>query len=167
MGKQINFYMDEVIEIEFIKLIINEGFILLYTDLEQRKLLSIESVEQFGGRVNRFYLYKGELGNIVNDKFRSFDIDTLRSPVIEFSRTIVNSEEKKITRGRIWVETRYYGDNDGLVAKNPLLEKEFNKLVKWIKKNIPYQDTIQGDYILKDYISNNLKELNTIGYRLM
>lgn len=54
-----------------------------------------------------------------------------------------------------------------VVNKDSRLISEYNLLAKWVKKNVPYQDILKGDYIVKEYITNRIKELSNCGFKLM
>lgn len=74
--------------------------------------------------------------------------------------------QKKITRGRLWVATQYYDDEGNWVKKNELFVKDYQKLNHWIKKHVPYQEIWDGEYLVKEYINDELKKLQEEGYVL-
>lgn len=37
-------------------------------------------------------------------------------------------------------------------------------LTRWIKKYVPYQEIKKGNYIIKEYVSDELKELQDKGF---
>jgi len=53
---------------------------------------------------------------------------------IEFIRTNIKSVEKKISRGRLWIEPKYYNESNIIIHKNPEFINEYYALTKWIKK---------------------------------
>jgi len=114
-------------------------------------------------------MYKDEYGKCHWDA-RIRQIDSLRSPVIEFSKTMINYEEKRILRGRIWVGTQYYDENGYIVRKDPNLINEFESMVRWLRKRVPFQEARigkAGNEKLKNYICDDMKELADAGYWLL
>lgn len=93
-------------------------------------------------------------------------IDILKSPVIEFSKTIIKAEQKKILRGRLWISDQYYGEEGNLIKKEKVFVKDYQMLRRWIKKYIPYQEIKKGEYLVKEYINDELKELQDGGFAL-
>jgi hypothetical protein len=53
------------------------------------------------------------------------------------------------------------------VPKDSVLTKEYNTLVKWIKKNAHYQEVKKGEYVIKEYITDNMKSLEESGFKLI
>lgn len=167
LGKQVNFYIEKELEEKFIQQVFNQGFIILAEDLESKKLVTFNELREVTPKTHILYLYKEEFGKIVTDEEFEYRLDYLRSPVIEFTRTLVKHEKKIITRGRLWVEPKYYDDSGIIVNKDLKVTKEFNSLVKWMKRHVELQDVIKGDYIVKEYITDNIKVVANNGFKLM
>lgn len=146
MGRQINFYMDKKTEEEFIAYL-EESFLLVDSN---NKMYKNEE------RTYLYYCYKEDYGELVfrNDNGK---IDSYKSPVIEFIRTRLLEEKKQIGRGRIWIG--YEGEYD-----KKLLLKDYQKIVRWIKKNVPNQEYKNIDMVRRAYISNDLLNLGEEGY---
>lgn len=142
MGKQINFYMSEHIQEEFIEYLKQNQFKFLNSSAGIVNQLSSSTI--FSA-----YLYKTDYGEIVMCQDNKARIDILKSPVIEFSKTIIKAEQKKILRGRLWISEQYYGEEGNL-----------------IKKYIPYQEIKKGEYLVKEYINDELKELQDGGFAI-
>ena len=156
MGRQINFYMSEQIQAEFIAFLEQENF--LYVDYYVDKTVHPASKDVYS-----VYLYKEAYGKLVK-KFDDKVYDSSNGPLIEFSKTMMKEEEKKIIRGRLWMTDWYYDETGNKVKKNELLIKDYEKLVRWLKKHIPYQEYNQKGYILKEYINDEVIELQKQGY---
>lgn len=167
MGKQINFYIDKTVEDEFMKQIFSQGFVLIAEDLDNKKLVTFNDLETTNSQMYILYLYKKDFGPIVTDVECEYRLDYLRSPVIEFTRTLIKREKKLIIKGRIWLESKFYDMNGEVVNKDPGLTKEYNSLVKWIKKNVPLQDISKGDFIVKEYITKSIKVIADSGFKLI
>lgn len=167
MGKQITFYIEKELEDEFIAYVFEKGFVMLHSDLEEKEILTYNESLQINEKAYILYLYKKDLGEIVTDKNCEYRLDCTRSPLLEFTRTLVKQDKKVIVRGRLWAELKYYDKNGDIIFKNSQLEKEFDILAKWLKKRIPFQEVKKGEYIVKEYITDNIKEATNRGFRLM
>ena len=186
MGRQIIFCMDrehESIFFDYLKANCKisdgiKGDQLNYVDTIQEQVVSQETENTV------LYLYKPEFGvyNLDTTENGRIYIDTYSSPIIEFVRTLVLPDIKMITSGRLYVVAKYYDMNDNLQTKHDGLLKLYNKLCRWIRKNLQYHEYfnpytleyvnrmnleygIDKGYITKDYISDSLLALiNEEGY---
>ena len=48
-------------------------------------------------------------------------MDIMKSPVIEFRKTTIKLEEKKVLRGRVWIENQYFKEG---ISNAKSLDKE-------------------------------------------
>lgn len=125
MGKQINFLMDKELEQEFFEFV-NEYSVVLAKDNKG----SLKVIDLLPNSDNvrywwKLYIYNEKFGdytlrNLDNGKIY-LDLD--KSPVIEFSRTIIREDTKDMSRGRLWFQNSYWDDEDELVYKDPNLDK--------------------------------------------
>lgn len=167
MGKQINFYIENELQEKFIQQSFDQGFTILAEDLDSKKLVILNQLCDINPKIYTMYLYKVDFGGLVFDKDYKYKLDYLRSPVIEFTRNLIKPEKKIITRGRLWMESKYYNQNGEQVSKDINLTIEYDLLVRWLKKRVPFQEVSNGNYIIKEYVTNNIKEKVTSGFRLM
>lgn len=167
MSKQINFYIENEIEENLIQQLFNEGFVIVSEDLDNKELVTYEEFQKVNSKAYIMYLYKKDFGKLIIDKECEFRLDFLRSPIIELTRTLIKNDKKIITRGRLWVETKYYDENGKMIIKDSNLTKEYNSLVKWIKTNVPFQEVTKGEYVIKEYITENIKSLVESGFKLI
>lgn len=156
MGRQINFYMDSETQDRFIDYIIESEFVLL------NPWASVIDVRE--SNVYNIMLYKESYGDLVRCQYGRKQIDQLTSPVIEFSKATINRERKVMHRGRIWIATQYFADDGTIIRKDAGLIKDYERLVRWIKKNVPYQLIPKGGYELKEYANDSLFELYKSGF---
>ncbi len=180
MGKQINFYMEEEVTEKILEYAFSKGFIVYGRLKENMKEVVIENFdfyvlnkEKF---VHGFYFYKEKYGEIITkDVFRGSpvpqqEIDTYYSPVIEFSPSKVKYEENRISRGRVWVGTYYLEkDKDGNVItiyKDQSLIKDYEALVRFIKKFIKNREVQFEEHTLKVYITEKALELYENGMEI-
>lgn len=160
MGKQINFYMSEVIQNRFIEYLCHNHFIFL--DKNSAIIDEPKSNNILGG-----YLYKHDYGNIIMRQDINDYMDSIKSPVIQFGKTIIKEEKHRILRGRLWVEDKYYDEEGKLLIKERELLKDYQMLVRWVKKNVPYQKIALDEYFTKEYVNDELIELQGKGFALM
>lgn len=158
MGKQINFYMSKSIQMNFIQYLEQNQFLFL-----DNKLTEIDQVGS--DDVLSMYLYKLNYGEIFMKQENIMSMDCIRSPVIQFNKTIIREEQKKVLRGRLWISNQYY-DKNGVYHKKNALLKDYILLNGWIKKNVPYQEIKKGEYYIKEYANDELKELQDKGFIL-
>lgn len=159
MGRQINFYICENIQNSFIEYLQDNQFDFL--DRNSDIVNQPSSMNVFS-----LYLYKSNYGELVMQQGNGASMDTIKSPVIQFCKTGIKKEQKKILRGRLWIATQYYDDEGNWVKKSELFVKDYQKLNRWIKKNVPYQEIRKGEYLVKEYINDELKKLQEEGYVL-
>lgn len=166
MGRQINFYMDEQTKFNFVRFLADEGFLFVSDHGSETQYLTAAEVNQ------EFLvcLYKKEFGKIIRTirttPFTYSYIDRRFNPVIEYQIPIVKHEEKRIIGGRLWLTSDSFLDSN---ADRDVISKQYNRLVRWIKKEIPYQDVRRNPNLKndKDYISDSLAGLFCReGYRL-
>lgn len=153
MGKQINFYMDGNTELKF-KLFLKESN---YIMLNKRG----QVVDFFD---NSIYIFLTKQDFYPTCYIKDDVIDLSKSYVIEYLRTNILKEKKRITRGRLWLDTQIKVSNE---EKWKEWNKEIGVLFKWIKNNIPYQIYNNKGTYMKDYISDELFEFSKQGYRFL
>lgn len=73
-------------------------------------------------------------GRLIRLQSHTKQVDSIKSPVIQFKKTIIQTEQRKIHRGRLWLSDQYYADDGAIVKKDSGLVEEYQKLARWIKK---------------------------------
>lgn len=159
MGKQINFFICESIQNSFIEYLQDNQFEFL--DRNAGIVNQPSSMDVF-----RLYLYKSNYGELVMQPGNGTSMNILNSPVIQFSKTVIKTEQKRILRGRLWIATQYVDEEGNWVKKDEVFVKEYQKLNRWIKKHVPYQEIQKGEYLIKEYVNDELKELQEKGFIL-
>ncbi|KKK36118.1 hypothetical protein WQ57_21145 [Mesobacillus campisalis] len=166
MGKQIRFYIDRELEKDLIHFVIANGGEILFEG-ENLKPISVTSLpEPFSGKGwFTSYLYKADFGELkyISLPNKRLVIDSTKSPVIEFSRTIIRSigKNKEISGGRFWLEMKYWNGENQLVQKPVELDQWYKALSKWIKEHVP------KDKESNSYVSPAIKDLLARGFKLM
>lgn len=142
MGRQINFYMSEQIQAEFIAFLEQESFV--YVDYYVGKTVHPASKDVYS-----VYLYKEAYGELVK-KFDDKIYDSSNGPVIEFSKTVMKEDTKKIIRGRLWMTEWYYDEAGNRTKKKELLIKDYEKLVRWVKSTSRIRNMAIKDIYLRN-----------------
>lgn len=158
MGKQINFYMSKNVQAEFIKYLKEKHYLFLST--EAKTIYTPNSAEMYS-----IYLYKQEYGDVIFEQDYVKKIDVFESPIIQFKKTTIKEEQKQVLRGRIWIADQFYEENK-LVKKKDEFIRDYKDLVRWIKRNVPYQKVDEGGYIISEYINDEIKLLREKGFIL-
>ena len=161
MGKQINFYMSNNSQQEFIHFLTNQGFEFLKSGLLKNDILiqSSDVISEF-----KVYLHKNNFGRFIIEQIGDStqkSISSLCNPVIEFRLSKTNTTRKCVTSGRLWLTSYDFLD---IEANRELILTEYNRLVRWIKKNVLYQPAISSGKIYID--RESLELVKTQNYRL-
>ena len=168
MGKQINFLMDKDTEDKFLIYVKENGVAIFEGNNDSPKIIELLP-EPFTGRGwFKVYLFNNQ-GDLILNKLstgREF-IDSIKSPVIEFSRTIIRVGAKEVTRGRLWFETKFYNEDGELVSKDNNLDDWYKNLCKWIKKNAPKTEISINGTQYKEYITKSVVQLLENGYKIV
>ena len=149
MGRQINFYMLPEDEKEFISYVLQRKGVVMIAPHFQSKSPDIVSrlPEPFSKPFWRSIYFwdknvNGKLETKHIEKQGYFLIDSLTSPVIEFSRSFIR--DNILVRGRIWAQLKYWKGNE-IVSKGKEFENWFNAMTRWIWKH--YQKISELEYI--------------------
>ena len=135
MGRQYHFAMEGADEKLFMEYLKDNGYIVY---LERTHRMP-EIIEEFPASFSDAWficIYHPAFGDM---KFKSYMLDgksntkidyieSMTEPVIEFTRTLVCHEEKKIRSGRIWMQMKYWNEYDELVSKSENLDKGFKDI---------------------------------------
>lgn len=167
MGKQINFLMDEETEKRFVEFILSEGDIWANREglrPEKIKILPKAFSEKGWFQV---YFHKIRFGVLKIEELEKGEgyIDSISSPVIEFSRTIIR--QKDMSRGRLWVEIKVYDEEGKTVLKSKELDDWYKKLSKWVKKNLPKTTIVTQSGVYTEYSCESINELIKSGYKVI
>lgn len=164
MGKQFEFIMDKYDEEKFFEFVKNDAIVFFSKCAQNPKsIIELPEDEWF-----ILYLYKEIFGDMKYKEIpgRYKYINPSDAPVIEYRSTIIRHNIKEIQRGRLWVEMRYY-DDENLILKNGLLDDWYKELCKWIKKTLKCIEIPFGDKNKKEYVSQSLINLVENGYKLL
>ena len=90
----------------------------------------------------------------------------VRRAVELVKNALLENKSKKVYSGRIWIGTYFYDENGNTIMKSNEFIKDYEKLVRWIKKNVPCRSRKIGKYVYKLYISDEILELEASGFSL-
>lgn len=169
MGKQIGFIVNPEDETKFFQFIMEEGTV--YFEGNNSKPKQIFDLPNSLSEKGWFQLYlcpkSIEKVTFETDSLGMQYINSINASVIEFRRTIIRENPKEITRGRLWLEMKYYDDNGNIVVKEQELNEWYTKLSKWIKKNLKRREIQSHDRVYKEYISMPIVGMVEQGYKLL
>lgn len=126
MGRQVQFFMSDSDEMEFLDLARDRNDLIMDTKANQ---LTVEGI--CGSDLYKVYLAMPALGAIVQRP--SGYITDSESRVVEFVRC--QRGDKTIDKGRIWAELKDYDLSGRPVSRSEQLEDMYNFYAKWIKKH--------------------------------
>lgn len=138
MGRQVYFYMDERDEAEFKEFMSNLGSTILLPGTPSA-VPTAQSLLELPPQSQPFWWLVLVVPEALRDgvifKFvptqGHYVIDSLDSPVIEFSRSKVG--EGTIRRGRIWAELQQLTSDGNRVQKPEVLGKTFERLARFLR----------------------------------
>jgi len=146
MGKQVNFYMLEKDEQEFVEFVLSDGRTVILGDAsleEMPPILNRLPVEDLPPiyRITVLFWRPGyplftRYGVMKAGPLQGqgvYFVDHLRSSVIEFSRSLLLPDKNLLTRGRIWAEMRRL-EGDRFVYKGEEFEEWYDTIAAWIRK---------------------------------
>ncbi len=163
MGRQFGFIMDENDEKAFFDFVKQHNCFYLTDHSYGSREINEFPLEKWSS----LYIYNKQFGDLVFKKYYGkYWIDNSYSPVIEFLHTWVMDNEQRITRGRLWVEMKFWNENEELVQKDSQLEALYKQCVRWIKKNLNVVVVSPYGKPEKQYVSKSLEEKVISGYRL-
>ncbi len=67
---------------------------------------------------------------------------------------------------KLWISDQYYDEGGILIKKDSVFVKDYKMLTRWIKKNIPYQEIKKGEFMVKEYVNDEMIELQDKGFCL-
>jgi hypothetical protein len=150
MGKQVNFYMTDFDEdnfVQFVRADRNVG-IFMYAMPNQDIPLLTELPKK--GIPFWFALWLWDRDHSPAPKVRYvpeqkyFVVEGIVSEVIEFSRS--HFDEDRLVRGRIWAETAVWQSDGSRAHKNEAFRRWFDRLANWIKRHSVRNK--RGEYLM-------------------
>lgn len=152
MGRQVNFYMTEKDEEEFVAFVRSTGDVcILPYRLPTESLECLENLPEPGTPFwLSLYLWNRDLSPEPRlyyiEKQKHWYFDDFASEVIEFSRCYWH--QGRLGRGRIWAEMTGWDENepDKTFRKSDAFQKWYSRLARWIKRKGKRDKN--GDYVL-------------------
>lgn len=162
MGKQFRFIMDDRDQEKLIQKVCEQG-IILYND-RHNGIKEISSLPNGNWIHLHFLKYKD--AKIIESDDSLLDVDVLRLPVLELRQTFVRTKIREIQRGRLYFENKFY-ENDNLINKEEELEKWYQEIIKWIKKELKCVEIMNDTKLTKEYVSASLVKYIEEGFKLI
>ncbi|MEX2122007.1 MAG: hypothetical protein WD847_20675 [Pirellulales bacterium] len=152
MGKQVNFYMTDSDEKEFIEFVQSDRSVGVFTYAMPTEELRLLSALPERGTPFWYSVYLWDRDNspkpIVEyvPEQQYYVVEPLASEVIKFSRSYI--DEGQLVRGRIWAETVGWHREDPArtFQKSEAFRRWFSRLASWIKRK-GIRDHV-GDFML-------------------
>jgi hypothetical protein len=127
MGRQINIFMSEKDQIEFVQQILSLG-----DKLVDRKGNSLYSFYEINQAQYKVYILNSQIGPLLlSDGF----VDDGKSTVIEFIKCAFEENGGLVKEGRLYIRTEYLDENQNFVRKSEEFIKWYQKYKKYITKN--------------------------------
>jgi hypothetical protein len=146
MGKQVNFYMLEEDEREFVEFVLSDRKTVILGSGSLQEVppildrLPVEDSPPIW-RNDVYFWRQGyplftrhvvmKVGPLQGQGV--YYVDSSQSSVIEFSRSLLLPDENMLTRGRIWAEMRRL-EGDKFVHKGEEFEEWYDSIAKWLRK---------------------------------
>ena len=185
MGKQINYWL----EFEGFKVLARKaldlGCEIVREDLgkfEKTRVTVSRDLNLITDEKGAYYFFHlPEAGNIEIQeldcgKRLNHNFSESGNSMIEADFSRILTEEKRILRARIYLETGYYDKNDVYIYRPDCIVRVYNSLARYVKKLAPYTEITRqfinrggepDEYKTKEYISPYCLELLTKdGYSL-
>jgi hypothetical protein len=140
MGKQVNFYLTpEDTEFFIEKLRKIEPILVIHSrsPTSEPRIVNSLSLREDGHSWLYFFLVQDNaIDDLIMREVPAQDywaVDSLRSPVIEFTRSFFDTSQ--VRSGRLWYEDRYYDANQ-LVQKPESFVMWANRVLRNVRKNL-------------------------------
>ena len=177
MGRQINFYVDEYSYKQVVEKALSMGFVVLYEKCVGGKpghweyeYHRYETMPDFPLK-EMHYLYHPALGGFRNTldnkehlaweeiKERKLFLGCIFAPMIEAGCSLVSDKDRFIVSNRLYIRSDYYDIQDVLVKQSEEFIKQYETLVRVIKKlaprrkiacKPPYENCVRNVYMTDD-----------------
>jgi hypothetical protein len=152
MGKQVNFYMTEEDEREFLEFVHSDRNVAVFMGVQQTAEIAVLDELPTSDTSGWFQLWLWDRDHSPTPVLRyvqqqgHYCVDRFESEVIEFDRSIL--DEGRLVRGRIWAEMNGWRHDDpaSVIKKSEAFSKWFDRLGNWIKRRST-RDSV-GDFLL-------------------
>ncbi len=152
MGRQYNYFISPEEELDFLKELFDNDFIVLKAQKvtkgnhvvwewgvlqlqdDKKDEGTLKNFENLFNMLSRSYIYKKEWGELKNNKESYWDM-VHGCPIIEHCHCRINEEHNSLSSGRFYLDTWYKDD----IESFDTVYKGFQKLVRMMKKKIVYK----------------------------
>lgn len=144
MGKQINYYIGYNNFLKIAQQALDSGCEILKK--ENGKIIHSNSIDIVTQDTNRYFFYLPEAGDLTFDIRNGEEYiggyHSSGNVIMEACFSIVNHDDKKISRARIFSITGYTDEHGNWNARPVCVKKVYEKLVRAIKKVAPYTEIV-------------------------
>ncbi len=150
MGKQVNFYMTDADEADFVEFVRSDRNVGIFMYAMPTSDIPLLAELPKPGVPFWFSLWLWDRDHSPAPKIdyvpeqRYYVVEPIASEVIEFTRS--HLDEGCLVRGRIWAEMAVWQSDGTLVGKSESFGKWFDRLANWIKRRSVRDN--RGDYVL-------------------
>ncbi len=173
MGMQINYWMEYEKFCELAELALSLGCVIMKRDEDTGKYIYSQDVSIISKDCWFYYFYLPEAGTLQMRKIKFGEEIAFESEnfVIAAGFSLINDEEKRIRRERLYLSTGYYDKNEKFIYRPDCIVDVYKKLARKVKKLAPYTELVEPreekDWVHKEYVSPYCLELrNEKGYSL-
>lgn len=139
MGRQVNFYMSETDEVEFIEYVRKTGKIEILPSRMSSPSERLDALPKPDPSIAfcRVFLYNSEIQGKLAIEFieqrKEYYVEPSKSPVIEFC---LSTRSRNILReGRIWAELLIFDPEMGtFVLKSPEFKRWYERIAGWLRR---------------------------------
>lgn len=159
MGKQINYWLGFEEFLQIAQAALDCGCVIIKPI--SGKLVYGRTLDTVTEDEHRYYFYLPEAGKLMEQQvpFQNENpagYNAVGNTVIEAGFSLIDKEQKKITRSRLFAISGYYDENGEYVPRPDCLTRTYNRLVRTAKKVAPYTELT--DYIISTRDSSYLQE---------
>lgn len=155
MGKQINYYMEYKSFIRIAEKALELGCEII-RDEHANEISRGFSSDLVTPNCTRYFFHVPEAGEITvgrdmyGKSYVNYGYSASANTLIEAGYSYISSEEKRISRARLFCTTGYYDENENFINRPDSVTKIYNALVRYIKKISPYTEIIDKQISLQD-----------------
>ena len=171
MGKQINYYMEYESFVHIAEKALEMGCEIIKRDEKANKIIRSTSADIITRDCRNYHFHIPEAGEFAVKttpdglKYVDSGYSASGAALIEAGYSYINTEEKRISRNRLYCISGYYDENESLVKRPDCVTKIYNSLARFVKKLAPAVDD-RGNYNYKEYATPYCLELKKNGYIL-
>lgn len=147
MGKQIEFFIEYELFVSVAQKALDCGCKIIKVDTVKGVVTESDSVDVISSDLHGcwYYFHVPEAGGYRVDRTGEREqldhgYSSSGNTLIEASPTRIRSDEKKLTRGRLYCISGYYDEDGQWIERPDCVTKIYNSLARYVKKIAPYTE---------------------------